>query len=216
MHDPVFVYMCSCVNVCTPSKLASLGCSVFSQGLGALFLAFSAHRAIMASSSSAPAARVGTETPSGSLALVPQGPVVNVLPSASSGSKRKHDAVNKIARYGCLDVKYYPLLEALPTVALPMKPPSGQHSYVVKHFLLSEILVNLKAQKFTVVYLRRSRTFQWKLHGGMLSAWERAACVADDWHTSPPRQPPVAGAASDSDPDTAPAPGPSDPGHPDQ
>ena len=76
--------------------------------------------------------------------------------------------VEKIARYGCLHTKYYPVLRTLPTSALPWKPPSGLQSYTVTHDSTVPIAVNLKEEKFTVNGGRRTLSFTFGLHNGSL------------------------------------------------
>ena len=107
---------------------------------------------------------------------------------AESASSRP-SKVQRIVRYGCLLPSYYPVLEALPTAALPWKPPTGRHSYQVKHSWIVPVIVNLKDEKFIVQCGRRSQSFLFGVHNGVQAAWERAFCIAEEWKDAPPDQP---------------------------
>ena len=110
--------------------------------------------------------------------------------------------VARIPRYGCLLPAYYPVLEALPTAALPWKPPTGLHRYQVSHAWTVPIIVNLKDERFIVHCGRRSRTFSFGLHNGVQAAWERAMNIAEEWKDAPPAPPdqPVDEPSSDEEP----------------
>ena len=101
----------------------------------------------------------------------------------------KQPATNavKIARYGKLDVKYYPLLDELPKEALPDSPPVGAHQYTLRLSSTVTMAVILKGA-MRVQHTPTNRTRQFTFHGveQVARVWHTAHAQATEWTKSPP------------------------------
>ena len=93
----------------------------------------------------------------------------------------------KIARNGNLLVKYYSMLNYLPTQALPSSPPVGQHQYTVSLSKDVSVAINLTGT-MRVKHMPTGRTRQFTFHGshqiGMI--WWEANAQAKEWIKTPP------------------------------
>ena len=111
--------------------------------------------------------------------------------------KRKAEEVTRaepepkaIPRYGRLLKTYYPLLELLPTAALPPRPPSGKHQFTLKWSnsrdvpVPVQIICDLRGS-WRVVHKNRTRTFVF-YDDNICNAWNLAKETASYWESHPP------------------------------